>query len=285
MVLMLLATLPIPARGATILLFPQRPRPGDAAMVMVKGAGNPVDLVVRFPNSGEPSRVYQLREEKGERVTLIGIPLKARELLLRVRSHRKIQIAGVRLTLAPRKTPFSRIRLPRRYLTPSRELQKKIAAQRRMLREVLSRDGDYWYPEGPPVIPLSKYRQTTPFGARRVINGVRVSPHSGVDMAAPTGTPVRAVFSGKVVLASHLYYTGNTLVLDHGRGFFTLYAHLKSFSVPTGAMVRKGEVIGKVGATGRATGPHLHLGAYVEGVRVDPLSLFSIPSSLWAISW
>lgn len=250
---------------------------------MVKGMDKtaPAELVVRFPKSSKEPRTYHLRGDE-TRAVLIGIPLETKEMLLRVKSSKGVQVAGIRLTLRHRKTPFSRLRLARRYLTPDKELQKKIDAQRRMLKHVLSLYSHQWYPEGPPVMPLTRYRETTPFGAKRVINGVKVSPHSGVDMAAPTGTPVKAVLPGKVVLTSHLYYTGNTLVIDHGRGLFTLYAHLNSFSVSKGTIVRKGEAIGRVGATGRATGPHLHLGAYVKGTRVDPLSLFSIPSPLWS---
>ncbi len=281
----LLSTPMVSHSSTTISLFPNRPHQGDAVVVVVKGTsmGTPLRLMAIFTGSSEKKRVITLSPAGPKRATILGVPLDATGLVLRVKKPAGTQLAGVRVSLLARHVPISRLRLARRFLRPPKELQKRIARQRKMLRAILSRRSPYWLPRGLPVMPLSRYRETTPFGAKRVINGVKVSPHSGVDLAAPKGTPVRAPFSGRVVFAGRLYYTGNTVLLDHGRGFFTLYAHLSSFGVRVGELVGKGRVLGRVGSTGRVTGPHLHWGAYVCGVKVDPLSLFSIPSSLWAM--
>ncbi|MBF0163611.1 MAG: M23 family metallopeptidase [Magnetococcales bacterium] len=112
------------------------------------------------------------------------------------------------------------------------------------------------------------------FGSRRVLNGQPRKPHNGVDIAAPKGTPVTTIAPGTVVLAGHDYFfTGNTLVIHHGHGVISLYAHLDRMEVSQGQWVEAGTPIGAIGMTGRATGPHLHWGVLVRGARVDPMAL------------
>lgn len=112
------------------------------------------------------------------------------------------------------------------------------------------------------------------FGSRRIINGKPRSPHTGVDYAARAGAPVYAAADGIVVLDADLFFSGNSVVLDHGAGLQTMYFHLSRVDVRVGQQVRRGAVIGAVGATGRATGPHLHFGARWHGARIDPEPLF-----------
>lgn len=116
----------------------------------------------------------------------------------------------------------------------------------------------------------------SPFGLRRVVNGAPRAPHAGVDMKAPLGSEVAAANRGRVVLRDNFFFSGNSLVLDHGGGLYTMYFHLSEFRVDDGAQVRKGEIIALSGMTGRVTGPHLHWGARLNGARVDPLELLEI---------
>ncbi|MEO5345045.1 MAG: M23 family metallopeptidase [Magnetococcus sp. YQC-9] len=112
------------------------------------------------------------------------------------------------------------------------------------------------------------------FGSRRILNGQPRKPHNGVDIAAAKGTPVATIAPGSVVLAGRDYFfTGNTLVIHHGHGVISLYAHLDRLDVAQGDWVGAGATIGAIGMTGRATGPHLHWGVLVRGARVDPVSL------------
>ena len=113
----------------------------------------------------------------------------------------------------------------------------------------------------------------TNFGERRVFNGEPRAPHSGADLRATTGTPVHATNRGSVVLAKDLFFTGNTVILDHGLGIYSLYAHLSRLDVKRGDIANKGQVVGLVGATGRVTAAHLHWGMRIQGARVDPFSL------------
>ncbi len=114
------------------------------------------------------------------------------------------------------------------------------------------------------------------FGARRVYNGVTRSFHGGLDMPAPAGTKVAAAADGRVALAGDLYFSGGTVLLDHGGGLFTQYMHLSRIDVKDGDVVAKGTILGLVGATGRATGPHLHWGARWQGARVNPEALLGL---------
>ena len=122
--------------------------------------------------------------------------------------------------------------------------------------------------------PVSEANNSA-FGSRSVFNGEARSPHSGADFLSPAGTPVHAPNRGRVVLAKELYFSGNTVILDHGLGLFSLIAHLSVIDVAAGDTVTAGQVVGKVGATVRVTGPHLHWAVRLGGARVDPLSLLA----------
>ena len=114
---------------------------------------------------------------------------------------------------------------------------------------------------------------TSPFGYRRVINGTSRAPHTGVDLRAPMGSEVFASNHGRVVLLGDFFFSGNSVVLDHGGGLYTVYFHLSELKVATGSLVRKGDLVGLAGMTGRVTGPHLHWGARLNGARIDPFEL------------
>ena len=116
------------------------------------------------------------------------------------------------------------------------------------------------------------------FGSRRVFNGKPRSSHEGADLAAPAGAPVAAPGPGRVALADELYFSGGTVILDHGAGLFTMYFHLSRIDVKAGDVVAAGKEIGTVGATGRATGPHLHWGARLDHARINPLGLLDLPA-------
>jgi murein DD-endopeptidase MepM/ murein hydrolase activator NlpD len=117
---------------------------------------------------------------------------------------------------------------------------------------------------------------TSAFGTRSIFNGQPRSPHSGADFQSPAGRPVKAPNAGRIVLASSRYFTGGTVMIDHGLGVFSLFAHLSAIGVSAGDLVKAGDVVGEVGATGRVTGPHLHWAVRVNGARIDPLSLLSV---------
>jgi murein DD-endopeptidase MepM/ murein hydrolase activator NlpD len=118
------------------------------------------------------------------------------------------------------------------------------------------------------------------FGLRRIINGKRQTPHTGVDFRAEEGTPIWACNSGMVVLVGELFFSGKSVILDHGWGFYSMYFHLSEVLVKEEDRVDKGAILGRVGSTGRSTGPHLHWGIRMNGARVDPISLLNIKNQI-----
>ncbi|HIQ52680.1 MAG TPA: M23 family metallopeptidase [Pseudomonas pachastrellae] len=113
-------------------------------------------------------------------------------------------------------------------------------------------------------------RQSSPFGVRRFFNGEERNPHSGLDFAASTGTPIKAPAAGKVILVGDYFFNGKTVFVDHGQGLISMFCHLSAIDVAVGQEIPRGGVLGKVGSTGRATGPHLHWNVSLNGNRVDP---------------
>lgn len=179
-----------------------------------------------------------------------------------------------KLTIAPTKWDIQNIKgIPQKKVTPSEADQKEINRERKDVRGSLEKriNKNYW--EKGFIRPVEG-RISGQFGGQRIMNGNKMNPHQGMDIAAKEGTPVKASSNGIVRLSGGDYfYSGNVVTLDHGHGLFTIYAHLKSTDVKDGDYIKQGQIIGKVGKTGRATGPHLHWGASLNGVRFNPESL------------
>ncbi len=177
--------------------------------------------------------------------------------------------------ILPKEFPVKRLRVDEKYVTPPSEVMERIRTESALLGSVFSIYTEEWLGEGSFVLP-TEGEAAPNFGERRYFNDQPRSPHSGIDVSSPMGTPVRASNSGRVVLAAELYFAGNTVVVDHGLGIFSFYGHFSKLRTVRGARVRKGDVIGEVGSTGRVTGPHLHWSVRIRGSRVDPLSLMSL---------
>ncbi len=209
-----------------------------------------------------------------KKVSFFAIPYQTgRIAVLNVISDGKV-IFRKFIKIKKRMYPVSKITVKERKMT--KELIERIKNENKILRKKLSQYTGKKFSEKSFLKPVKILYVSTPFGAKRIINGKKRSVHWGVDFKAPEGTEVFASLSGKVVLARELFYTGKTVVIDHGMGLHTLYAHLSKITVKEGQNVKGGQVIGKVGSTGRSTGPHLHFGIYLGGIRVDPFLAFRL---------
>lgn len=169
--------------------------------------------------------------------------------------------------------------VPPRKVTPSDADLRDIEIEQKLLKAAINtQDAAPYWKKG--FIQPVEGRISGKFGGQRIMNGVKRNPHAGTDIAAKEGTPIKSASDGVVVLAApDLFYSGNVVVVDHGYGLHTIYAHMKEIHVKRGDKVKQGDILGLVGQTGRATGPHLHWGAALNGTKFHPASLLNMNNS------
>ena len=179
------------------------------------------------------------------------------------------------ISVDPKEFPVKKLWVKEEFVTPPKNVLERIQREAELTNAVYNIYSPEWTFEGKFILPVQG-RVFPNFGERRFFNNKPRSQHSGVDIASPKGTPVIASNSGSVALASHLYFAGNTVIIDHGLGVFSLYCHFSEISVKRGQKVEKGDIVGKIGSTGRVTGPHLHWSVRIRGSRVDPNAMLSL---------
>ena len=212
---------------------------------------------------------------------LVGIDLDAPTGDLRLRIT-PVPVTGVSASIAyalrvvSGRFAVQRLKVRAGYVDLSPELLERVRADQAAVREVWASGEPVRRWRGPFLRPVEA-EPADNFGVRRIFNGQPRAPHNGVDFRAPEGTPVVAPAEARVAMAADLYFSGRTIILDHGAGLFTTYFHLSRIEVAAGEIVGPGRVIGAVGSTGRSTGPHLHWGARLHGARVNPLDLLALP--------
>jgi murein DD-endopeptidase MepM/ murein hydrolase activator NlpD len=164
--------------------------------------------------------------------------------------------------------------LPKKQVTPPKEVYERIKKDNILIGKAREIDTPLDYFKEKFIKPVDKAIITGVYGSQRILNGKPRRPHYGLDFAADEGTPIKAMMSGTVTLAERdLYFTGGTIIFDHGHGISTLYMHMKDVNVKLGQLVKKGEIIGTVGKTGRSTGPHLDIRLNWFDVKLDPMSI------------
>ena len=167
--------------------------------------------------------------------------------------------------------------LPKKQVTPPKEVYERIKSDNKLIGEARLIDSNLSFFHKQFKVPINNSIITGVYGSQRVLNGIPKSPHYGLDFAANEGTKIKAMLDGIVTLSEkNLYYTGGTVIFDHGHGVSTLYMHMKDIDVETGQYIKQGDVIGTVGKTGRATGAHLDIRLNWFGVKLDPASVLDI---------
>jgi murein DD-endopeptidase MepM/ murein hydrolase activator NlpD len=261
-----------PAWCDGLALYPPQLHNGEVAVL--RWQGEPLSFGV-FRFRGE---VFYLYPDTDGAVALLPVgldvpagdyPLIAALVNLKGRTTAKELV----LRIDHKVRPEEHLTLPERMVTPKAGDVERINRERALLEEKFSlRSSRLWTTFERPVDgPISSV-----FGKRRLMNDKPKSPHSGTDFRGQKGTPVHTISNGRVVLVSDLFYTGETVVVDHGEGLFSLYAHLSKVLVDEGHELLTGDVLGLIGSTGRSTGAHLHLSVRLLGERIDPIALLTV---------
>jgi hypothetical protein len=260
----------VPAPSIRIALAPPAARPGDAVLVRVLGA--PGEPLPAGTLGGRPLSFWRAR---GEWRALAPLPIEAAPGPLPV----EVDAGGARATapleIVDPNFPSRSLTVDDRFVEPPAAVKKRIAADRAAFAKAYAR------PFAPPLFARRfewprEARLTGRFGDKRVFNGKRESIHYGTDVTGPVGSPIGSAADGVVVLTRDAYMSGKTVLVWHGADAYTAYFHLARIDVRPGAKVRRGQRIGRLGASGRVTGPHLHWSARVGGLFVDPESLLGI---------
>ena len=261
------------AKTITVTATPSSARPGDLVVLTIVTPAPVESVRVRAFDRDLPS----ISINKTTFSVLVGIDLAVAPRTYRIAIESGATRTGFSLLVTPRKFATRTLNVDPAFVNPPPSAVPRIQREAKELERIwTSMSPKLW--EGAFVPPVPQPANSA-FGTRTILNGEPRSPHSGADFGSPTGTPVKAPNAGRVLLADSLYYTGNTIVIDHGLGLYSLFAHLSEIDVRVEDMVKTGDVVGTVGATGRVTGPHLHWSVRVNGARVDPVSLLEVLGS------
>lgn len=245
----------------------ESPVPGGVKKVIINSKTQPV---VEYNDK----RVAVIKEGENY-VAVIGIPLDTKPVTQTLWQQLP-QKKAYAFKIKPKQYQVQKLTIKnKRKVTPLEEDQQRIEQEQTDFDKTLA----FWRDEPTPlaetfIAPIRGYITST-YGLKRVYNGIPKNPHTALDIAAPQGTPIKATASGRIMNVHHRFYTGNTVIIDHGQGIMSLYAHLNTIKVENGQWVKQGEVIGTVGKTGRVTGPHLHWAVYLNQTSVDPLLFIS----------
>lgn len=259
-----------PLSLASAVGLPKESRvPGGVALIEVPG-----DETAPIVSMGG-RRVAVVKQDNSRWLAIVGIPLDTEpgEHSLEVTTGEGSVKVPFRVTDKQYRTQHLTIK-NQRQVTPNPEDLKRITAEQERSRAALTRFTQIASPSLQLLAPVPGVRSDS-FGSRRFFNGQPRKPHSGMDIAAAKGTPIRSPAAGKVVEAGEFFFNGNTVFIDHGAGLVTMYCHLDRIDVKLGDELAAGDTIGTVGATGRVTGPHLHWGVSLNGAMVDPSLLLS----------
>ncbi len=278
-VIVLVTTVTMPVYAELTLNLSHRARdihPGEVVVLEVRPSENLATL--RATAFGHSLRFFRTSREVW--VALFGIDLPTEPgsydvLVLATARDGEVTRQSYTLSVGQKDFPTRRLNVDPSFVSPPASVIERIQREARQLDEIFTTVTDERLWSGGFLRPVPG-DSTSSFGRRSVFNGQPRSPHSGTDFRGAEGTPIKAPNAGIVVLAADLYFSGNVVIIDHGWGLYSYFAHLSSIAVDEGSQVGQGDVVGDVGSTGRVTGPHLHWTVRLNDARVDPLSLMTL---------
>jgi murein DD-endopeptidase MepM/ murein hydrolase activator NlpD len=245
-----------------ITLPPNEPVPGGIAVVRLESHGTAMPAV-----KYEGNRVLVVRNQQ-DWYAIVGIPLETKP------GNQLLQVSGMdsplKFTVNDKQYETQRITIKdKRKVEPNKEDLQRINRESKRIDDAL----EHWSDQPPAtldfIMPVTG-KLSSPFGLRRFFNNLPRKPHSGVDIAVPQGTPVKAPLAGDIIETGNFFFNGNSIFIEHGQGLVSMYCHLDTIKVKKGQHVLQGDIIGTSGMTGRATGPHLHWGISLNNARIDP---------------
>jgi murein DD-endopeptidase MepM/ murein hydrolase activator NlpD len=253
-------------RPLPVSVSPASIGPGDVVRIDVPGAS---DERITATLLGQ-NLTFVFDDARGAWRALAGVDVEAKPATYQLRIRRGGAVMSTRaIRVTTKRFAVRRLRVPAAFVNPPPEALKQIALDSKTLAAVYARNTPPQW-SGAFILPVDG-TPTSNFGTRSYYNGSPRAPHSGVDFMSEPGTPIRASNHGSIALAAPLYFTGNTVIVDHGARLFSVFAHLSAFQVAAGDIVTPETIVGLVGATGRVTGPHLHWSVSLNDARVDPL--------------
>ncbi len=244
-------------------------RPGE---LMVVGVAAASAEQVRVSVFDRLVPAHQL--DNGRWRALVGIDLDQPPGEYEVTAHAGSTELRRALRVVPRQFPTRRLKVNPDFVNPPPEVMTRIEAEGELLAQAFANAAPEPLWSGPFRRPVP-HQANSRFGTRSIFNGEPRNAHAGTDFLSPAGTPVRAPNAGRIAVARDLYFAGGSVLIDHGAGVFSQMAHLSRIDVAEGDEVKRGDIVGRVGATGRVTGAHLHWAVRVNGARVDGLSVLA----------
>jgi len=263
--------------GVTVDLVCRAFEPGEVIVVAIKDDPSVKDAWIRFLERRYP---MGKSETSSGLLAFIGLDLGLEpgsyEMEIFIdKALGEREYVRKQISVLAKEFPLKKLWVDEKFVTPPPEFNERIRREGGILKVIYGITTEQWLGKGLFILPSSG-KAVPNFGERRIFNNKPRSSHKGIDIKVPYGTPVKASNSGRVVLASDLYFAGKTVIIDHGMSVFTMYCHFSKIRVKRGKLAKKGEIIGEIGATGRVTGPHLHWGVKVSGISVDPFSILSL---------
>ncbi len=268
------------AAGVEVTAPTLSPAQGQLMLLMITSPAPLEDLKAGW--AGQSLHFWQAQEGENTYNAFLGVDLLKKPGTYPMSISAMLgngERVGCSVSLSIQKGDFivERLNVENRYVELSQEDLERSRRESARIRKIFSSVTPEKLWQGEFRLPLGeRFKGSGNFGKRRILNDQPRSPHSGEDFSAPTGTPIHAPQRGRVVVVQDLFFSGNTVVLDHGFGLYTYHCHMSAFSVEEGDMVEAGTVLGKVGATGRVTGPHLHWTVRLNNLRVNPRDLIEL---------